>query len=210
MRSQLFTERVAPFGNQRIKACLQLPVAYRRKPRPSSRPDARASPVRPFLLDHITKQTTSPLSALKSTFKGYLLFQEEAFLKPCRMMCSCKNLLNYRSRSRYDIARISFPCATSTQSKLSLLIFTFVFPRAPLLSRTSLSQYICCKRSCAFPDSNLTSTRLVSITQTKKSKISVYRSGYLISDDLKNSGKDQSINRICLVKWNLQKFFAFL
>ncbi|MCL8268577.1 hypothetical protein M9Y82_18465, partial [Leptospira weilii] len=27
---------------------------------------------------------------------------------------------------------------------------------------------------------------------------------------LKNSGKDQSINRICLVKQILQKFFAFL
>ena len=34
---------VAPFGNPRIKACSQLPVAYRSVPRPSSPLDAKAS-----------------------------------------------------------------------------------------------------------------------------------------------------------------------
>ena len=52
-------DRVPPFGNQRINACLQLPVAYRSKPRPSSPVDALASPVRPYLLDHITQQKCS-------------------------------------------------------------------------------------------------------------------------------------------------------
>jgi hypothetical protein len=51
-------DRVPPFGNRRINACLQLPVAYRSKPRPSSPIDALASPVRPLLLDHITLSTT--------------------------------------------------------------------------------------------------------------------------------------------------------
>ena len=37
-----------PFGNLRIKACLQLPEAYRCSSRPSSAPSAKASTVRPF------------------------------------------------------------------------------------------------------------------------------------------------------------------
>ncbi|EMF79892.1 hypothetical protein LEP1GSC188_3086 [Leptospira weilii serovar Topaz str. LT2116] len=89
---------------------------------------------------------------MKSASKGYLLKKEEAFLKPCRMMCSCKNL-SITDLVRDMISPESLPWATSTQSKLSLLIFTFlVFPRAPLLLETSLSQYICCKRSLAFPN----------------------------------------------------------
>ena len=38
---------VAPFGDPRITACLQLPEAYRCLPRPSSAPGAKASAVRP-------------------------------------------------------------------------------------------------------------------------------------------------------------------
>ena len=43
--------RVSPFGNPRIKACLQLPEAYRSLPRPSSPSSAKASPVCPYELD---------------------------------------------------------------------------------------------------------------------------------------------------------------
>ena len=43
--------RVAPFGNLRIKGCLRLPEAYRSLPRPSSLPGAKASALRPFMLD---------------------------------------------------------------------------------------------------------------------------------------------------------------
>ena len=35
-----YTMRVSPFGYPRIKACLQLPEAFRRSPRPSSAPSA--------------------------------------------------------------------------------------------------------------------------------------------------------------------------
>ena len=39
--------RVSPFGNLRVKACLQLTEAYRSLPRPSSPSDAKASTVSP-------------------------------------------------------------------------------------------------------------------------------------------------------------------
>ena len=42
---------VAPFGNLRIDAYVPLPVAYRSLSRPSSAPDAKAFPLRSFLLD---------------------------------------------------------------------------------------------------------------------------------------------------------------
>ena len=42
---------VAPFGNLRINAHLQLPEAYRSLSRPSSAPDAKAFPLRSFSLD---------------------------------------------------------------------------------------------------------------------------------------------------------------
>ena len=40
--------RVSPFGNPRILAYVQLPVAYRSLSRPSSAPDAKAFPLRSF------------------------------------------------------------------------------------------------------------------------------------------------------------------
>ena len=40
--------RVAPFGNLRIEAYLQLPEAYRSLSRPSSAPDAKAFPLRSY------------------------------------------------------------------------------------------------------------------------------------------------------------------
>jgi hypothetical protein len=43
--------RVSPFGNLRINAYVPLPEAYRSLSRPSSAPDAKAFPLRPFALD---------------------------------------------------------------------------------------------------------------------------------------------------------------
>ena len=43
--------RVPPFGHPRIDACLRLPEAFRRSPRPSSAPGAQASSVRSFQLN---------------------------------------------------------------------------------------------------------------------------------------------------------------
>ena len=41
-----YPDRVVPFGDPRIKVCLQLTVAFRSLPRPSSAPHAKASTVR--------------------------------------------------------------------------------------------------------------------------------------------------------------------
>ena len=43
--------RVSPFGNLRIDAYVPLPEAYRSLSRPSSAPDAKAFPLRSYLLD---------------------------------------------------------------------------------------------------------------------------------------------------------------
>ena len=45
--AQLSLGQVAQFGNPRIKACLQLPEAYRSLPRPSSPSNAKASTMCP-------------------------------------------------------------------------------------------------------------------------------------------------------------------
>ena len=45
--------RVSPFGHLRINVCLPLPEAFRSLPRPSSPTDAKASIVRPYMLDQI-------------------------------------------------------------------------------------------------------------------------------------------------------------
>lgn len=49
---------VAPFGNLRITGYLLLPAAYRSLSRPSSAPDAKAFPLRPFQLDLSSKKLT--------------------------------------------------------------------------------------------------------------------------------------------------------
>ncbi len=46
---------VSPFGNPRIEAYLQLPVAYRSLSRPSSAPDAKAFTLCSFLLELPTR-----------------------------------------------------------------------------------------------------------------------------------------------------------
>ena len=55
---------VAPFGNLRISACWRLPGAFRRLPRPSSAPSAKASTVCPYSLsqlpDHVLPAERSP------------------------------------------------------------------------------------------------------------------------------------------------------
>ena len=45
--SRYYPREVSPFGNPRVKACLQLTEAYRSLPRPSSTSGAKASTVRP-------------------------------------------------------------------------------------------------------------------------------------------------------------------
>ena len=61
--------RVSPFGFPRIKACLQLPVAFRRWPRPSSARCPKASTMRPY-------------SAFSSFSKAFHYFPSAVFKAP--------------------------------------------------------------------------------------------------------------------------------
>ena len=65
-------QRVSPFGNLRIEAYVQLPEAYRSLSRPSSAPDAKAFPLRSFMLDL--------LHSLFLVLLNYASFHKEVFL----------------------------------------------------------------------------------------------------------------------------------
>ncbi len=71
----VFLRRVPPFGYLRINAHLQLPEAFRSLSRPSSAPDAKAFPLRSFLLD---------LSSVAwfSNYAGSLQFFAKLFILP--------------------------------------------------------------------------------------------------------------------------------
>ncbi len=65
--------RVSPFGNPRIKACSQLPVAYRSVLRPSSPLSAKASTKCPFALDcRVVAYRGKPRQRYVSDFQQYL------------------------------------------------------------------------------------------------------------------------------------------
>ena len=64
---------VSPFGNLRIYAHLQLPEAYRSLSRPSSAPDAKAFPLRSFMLDLLYGARCAPLQ-LWSNLKSLVQF----------------------------------------------------------------------------------------------------------------------------------------
>jgi hypothetical protein len=57
---------VSPFGHRRIKACCQLPDAFRRLPRPSSPLTAKASTVCAYSLDHITPSRLGPIRRMRT------------------------------------------------------------------------------------------------------------------------------------------------
>ena len=79
--------RVAPFGNPRIKAYLQLPVAYRSLSRPSSPAHAKASTMRPYLL--------KPLGFLHKSG-----FAEAGLRRQAARAASCARLRSMRDRLR--------------------------------------------------------------------------------------------------------------
>ena len=62
--------RVSPFGNLRVKAYVQLPVAYRSLSRPSSAPDAKAFPLRSYQLD-LSQALLTGFRYLKLVLKNY-------------------------------------------------------------------------------------------------------------------------------------------
>ena len=63
---------VAPFGNLRIDAYVPLPVAYRSLSRPSSAPDAKAFPLRSFLLD-LASSIGSRFRIMQASFRDSFL-----------------------------------------------------------------------------------------------------------------------------------------
>ena len=74
--------RVSPFGYLRIEAYLQLPEAFRSLSRPSSAPDAKAFPLRSFLLD-LPLRLSPQLSNNKRDGPLLVLFRFEL----CRLIC---------------------------------------------------------------------------------------------------------------------------
>ena len=68
---------VPPFGYPRINAYLQLPEAFRSLSRPSSAPDAKASPLRPSSLDLSSRKSPSGsvwFSSLRELCKLHFLY----------------------------------------------------------------------------------------------------------------------------------------
>ena len=73
---------VSPFGHLRIKACLQLPAAYRSLPRPSSAPIAKAFPLRPLQLDQAVTPLSRRLRELCHRL-DYFVVPTSSTVKPC-------------------------------------------------------------------------------------------------------------------------------
>ena len=73
---QHYLRWVAPFGDLRVNACLRLTVAFRRLPRPSSAPGAKASALRPLYLDHFSLSCSySDLYGLELPYISLCSFQ---------------------------------------------------------------------------------------------------------------------------------------
>ena len=77
----LATDRVTPFGDPGITACLQLPQAYRSLPRPSSPPCAKASTVRPYALDLTVSRCDSSNT---TTHHSSVVKEQNARVRPVR------------------------------------------------------------------------------------------------------------------------------
>lgn len=65
--------QVIPFGNSRVKACLQLSETYRSLPRPSSPASAKASTTYPIYLALLDPFRVMPLRAPKLVSSTYVL-----------------------------------------------------------------------------------------------------------------------------------------
>ncbi len=76
--------RVPPFGHLWINARLQLPIAFRSLPRPSSSLRAKASTIRPYLLPILNIFRTYFTYALSSPFFPSLVFLLSLFLPSCQ------------------------------------------------------------------------------------------------------------------------------
>ena len=68
-----YPSRVPPFGNLRLKAYLQLPVAYRSLSRPSSAISAMASTLRSYSLDLLPNLHSTLLRLLRGQMEALVL-----------------------------------------------------------------------------------------------------------------------------------------
>ena len=118
--------RVSPFGYLRIDAYLPLPEAFRSLSRPSSAPDAKAFPLRSFLLNQLPVGRS--LVACSLNYAGslpgsflrnrYPLFQKFFLLLPClsSFLCSVFNVHSPVS-SETGFSVRSFPVRSNLPSK---------------------------------------------------------------------------------------------
>ena len=84
------TGRVSPFGNPRIKACSQLPVAYRSVLRPSSPLSAKASTKCPFALDcRVITYRDKPRSTTSLIFSVIFGSTKQSRLKKIKSRIFC-------------------------------------------------------------------------------------------------------------------------
>ena len=84
------TGRVSPFGNPRIKACSQLPAAYRSVLRPSSPLSAKASTKCPFALDcRVITYRDKPRSTTSLIFSVIFGSTKQSRLKKIKSRIFC-------------------------------------------------------------------------------------------------------------------------
>ncbi len=82
--------RVSPFGNPRIKACSQLPVAFRSVLRPTSPLSAKASTKCPFALDcRVVAYRGKPRRRYVSDFQQYIWLHRTAAPRPTGRIGTC-------------------------------------------------------------------------------------------------------------------------
>ena len=117
--------RVSPFGYLRIIAYVPLPEAFRSLSRPSSAPDAKAFPLRSFLLNQLFYRSLACSCSLN--YAGFLpgsflrnrypLFQKFFLLLPCLSSFLC-SVFNVHSLVPFW-KQVSAPGASSVRSNLS-------------------------------------------------------------------------------------------
>ena len=114
--------RVPPFGYPRIVACLQLPVAFRSWPRPSSAVGALASTLCSSSLDFFVALLLRPTYNFTKIYTWLLLFSAilkyaESFTKRFGE-CSCKTMYEKATQIgiKYDLRSI---CKSVYSSKVS-------------------------------------------------------------------------------------------
>ena len=112
--------RVSPFGYLRIEAYLQLPEAFRSLSRPSSAPDAKAFPLRSFMLD-LPLRLLPQLSNNKRDGPILVLFRFEL----CRLICFTNKIVITHFVEASFVSLVPphglAPCAGSALTPLLLL-----------------------------------------------------------------------------------------